>query len=382
MNTMMRKIGALKLTAVSMLFVIISTNGFAQDLYLLAGTYTGTGSKGIYVYRFNTATGKTAWISNTDTASNPSFLTVSGNYVYAVNETSGSKPGQVSAYKFDKEKGTLQLLNTQLTGGGNPCYLSLSPEGKWLTVANYSGGSLSVFPVNKDGSLQPCAQLILHTGNSINTKRQSQAHVHETVFSPDSKYLFTPDLGMDKVMTYQFDAGVPQPLSAASTNYTIIKPGSGPRHIVFSANKKYAYLINELSGMVIVYNYNKGELSEIQELPTYPEGFKGAVDGAEICLAPDGKFLYTSQRADENLISIFSIDKHSGKLKIKEQQPAFGKGPRNFMIDPTGNYLLVAHQNSDNIVIFKRDKKSGLLTNTGDEIKVPKPVCLVMTKTE
>lgn len=359
--------------------VLILPCCLAQDFYLLAGTYTGTGSKGIYVYRFNAATGKAAWVSNTDSIVNPSFLAVHGDYLYAVNETSRAKPGKVSSFFFDKKSGSLHFLNAQYTGGDNPCHLAVSADGKWLTVANYSGGNLSVFPINKDGSLNPYAQLIRHTGKSINEKRQKQAYVHQTVFSPDNGYLFTPDLGLDQVLVYKFNPEAENPLSPASPPYIAVAPGSGPRHLVFSPNKKFAYLINELSGMAMAYSYADGVFSKIQELPAHPQGFTGVIDAAEIDVSPDGKFLYTSLRGKGNLVSVFRINAHTGKLKLKEHQPALGKAPRNFTIDPTGNYLLVANQDSDNIVIFHRNKRSGLLKATGDEIKMPKPVCLLMT---
>lgn len=358
--------------------VLILPCCLAQDFYLLTGTYTGTGSKGIYVYRFNAATGKAEWISNTDSIVNPSFLAAHGDHVYAVNETSRATPGKVSSFFFDKKSGSLRFLNAQYTGGDNPCHLALSADGKWLAVANYSGGNLSILPVNQDGSLMPYAQLIRHAGKSINERRQKQAHVHQTVFSADNTYLFAPDLGLDQVVIYTFNPQAESPLSPASPPYIDIAPGSGPRHLVFSPNKKFAYLVNELSGMAMAYSYANGVFSKIQELPIYPQGFKGAIDAAEIDVSPDGKFLYTSQRGEGNLLSVFRINEHTGKLKLKGHQPVLGKAPRNFTIDPTGNYLLVANQDSDNIVIFHRNKRSGLLKATGDEIKMPKPVCLLM----
>ncbi len=172
----------------------------AQNFYLLAGTYTSSGSKGIYVYRFNAQTGKATLLSSTDSTTNPSYVVFShsGNFVYAVNETDGTNPGRVSAFAFNKSSGNLKLLNSEFTGGDDPCHLSVSRNGKWLLVANYTGGSVSAFPLNKDGSLKPYSQLIQDSGTSVNKERQEKAHVHAAVFSPDETYLFTPDLGMDK----------------------------------------------------------------------------------------------------------------------------------------------------------------------------------------
>jgi 6-phosphogluconolactonase len=363
-------------------FLLGSLCASAQSFYLFAGTYTGSGSKGIYVYNFNSQTGKAKWVSNTDSSTNPSYLTVAhnGDFVYAVNETNGANPGRVSAYAFNKNKGTLEFLNTVLSGGDDPCYISTSNDDKWAAVANYTSGSVAVFPVNKNGSIQPYSQLIKDSGSSINKDRQATAHVHEAVFSPDNAYLFTPDLGMDKVMIYKFNHLSKQPLKPSSPAFVKAAPGSGPRHFAIHPNKKYAYLIHELSGTVTTYSYNNGKLIQLQDLPAHPAGYSGTIGSAEIAISPDGKFLYASNRGDENTITIFSINSSTGKLKLDGYQSTLGKGPRNFIIDPTGNFLLAANQNTDNIVIFKRNKQTGLLIKNGEEIHVPKPVCLQMLK--
>lgn len=360
-------------------FLIFCTNFcFAQKFYLLAGTYTGSGSKGIYVYSFNASNGQIKWVSNTDTASNPSFVIFSHNkkFVYAVNETNGKDPGRVSAYIFNKKNGTLQFINSQLSGGDDPCYLALSLNDKWLTVANYTSGSATVFPINNDGSLQPYVQLIQDTGTSVNKDRQEKAHVHETVFSSGDHYLFTPDLGADKVMIYKFNAHSKKPLTPSLPAFVKTPAGNGPRHILFSTNKKFAYLICELSGTVLVYNYNDGKLKQIQEIAAHPKGYKGEIGSAELAISPDGKFLYASNRGDENTFAIFSINSFTGKLKTVGYQDVKGTMPRDFIIDPTGKYLLVANQGSNNIVIFKRNAKTGLLSSLRDQVQVQKPVCL------
>jgi 6-phosphogluconolactonase len=352
----------------------------AQNFYLFAGTYSGSGSKGIYVYRFNAQTGKATWVSNTDSATNTSFVSVSnnGNFVYAVNETGGINPGRVSAFSFNKKNGTLKLLNSQPTGGDDPCHLSLSRNGKWLVVANYSGGSVSVFSINKDGSLNPYTQVVQNSGESINKERQDKAHVHAVVFSPDEAYVLAPDLGVDKVMIYKFNPLSEKPLTPSSQAYAKTLPGDGPRHLTFHPGKKFAYVINELSGSVTAYRFDKGKMSEIQHIITHPKEYTGTPGSAEIFTSPDGKFLYASNREDENTITIFSINASTGKLKLKGYQSTLGKTPRNFVIDPTGNYLLAANQETDNIVIFNRNRQTGLLTETKEQIHVSKPVCLQM----
>jgi 6-phosphogluconolactonase len=371
---MNKTISALKIPLIfSSMFLFMSCT--SQEYYLLIGTYTKTGSKGIYVYSFNAKDGTVKPVSSTDSCTNPSFVIMSKDqkYLYAVNETNGSNPGRVSAYSFDKKNGQLHFLNTTLSGGDDPCHLAVSDDNKWLTVANYSSGTTTVFSINDDGSIKPYSQIIY---DSIYRKAGDNAipHVHETVFSPDEKFLFTPDLGLDKVMIYQFNHESQQPLVLSSS---VESPGgSGPRHITFHPNKKFVYLMHEMGGIVTVYYYDDGKLEQVQELPTFPGGFEGKKDGAEVCVSPDGKFLYVSNRGDLNSITIFSIDPTDGKLTLKGYQSTLGKGPRSFIIDPTGNFLLVAHQYTNDVIIFKRDKNSGLLTKTDNEIELPIPVCL------
>jgi 6-phosphogluconolactonase len=368
-----------------LLFVVCLFSSFycsAQNFYLLVGTYTQKGSKGIYVYRFNAATGKAEWVSNTDSASNPSFVIIAPDqkHVYAVNETGGKNPGMVSSYAFDKNTGKLTFINQQPTGGDAPCHLAISKDSKWITVANYTGGSLSAFAVNKDGSISPNSQLIQHQGSSVNKGRQEKAHVHETVFSPAGDYLFTPDLGTDKIEVYKFNPAAAKPLSPAATPFVAVNPGNGPRHITFHPNGKWAYVIEELSGTVEAYTYSNGKLSALQTIATHPAEFKGQPGSAEVELSPDGKFLYASNRGEENNIAIFAVNTATGKLELKGYQSTLGKAPRHFIMDPSGAYLLAANQDSDNIVIFKRNKQTGLLQDTGNQIKVSMPVCVQLLK--
>ena len=348
----------------------------SKDFYLLAGTYTKTGSKGIYVYKFDAESGNPKLVSNTDSAVNPSYIALSGNYLYAVNETGGDKPGRVSAYSFDKKNGKLTLLNSQLSGGDDPCFVSLTKDGKWVAVGNYSGGNFSIFPVNEDGSLKPSSQVIQHEGSGPNQDRQSKPHVHATVFSPDNNYLLVTDLGLDKIMVYKFDKNNQKPVSDTPFSIVSVTPGGGPRHITFSNDGKHVYLVRELDGMANVFDYKDGELKQIQEIAMHPGSDPTKMDGAEIVISPDNKFLYISNRGKENSLSIFSIDETTSKLTSIGYQSVSGKNPRNFIIDPTGNYLLVANQDSNNVTIFKRDKKTGLLEKTDKELEIPMPVCL------
>ncbi len=345
----------------------------AQEHTLLIGTYTSSGSDGIYVYKFNAQTADTKLLSSVKT-SNPSYLAVSPNmkFVYAVNE---NDPGGISAFSFNKDSGTLTKLNETISAGAHPCYISINKNGNNLVVGNYSSGNIAVAGINYNGSVSQPRQLIQHKGSSINTKRQEKPHVHAVVFSPDSKFLFAPDLGIDKVMIYKVAAGSGA-LIPADQPYVEVKAGAGPRHFTFHPNGKFAYLMEELSGAVSVYQYNNGQLTLLQNTSAHPLSYDAAIGSADIHVSPDGKFLYCSNRGDANSISIFSIDLETGMIQIAGFQPTLGVHPRNFTIDPDGNFLLVANRDSDEVVIFKIDKKTGLLDDSKKRIKVSKPVCL------
>jgi 6-phosphogluconolactonase len=349
-----------------------------QNNYLLVGTYTGGKSQGIYVYKFNTATADNSFVSAAN-SSNPSFLAVSPNqkFVYTVNENADSTRftvgGNISSFAFDRTSGTLTEINKQPSGGKHPCYVAVDKTGRWVFAANYSSGSLGLLHANTNGSLDSLHQWIQHEGSGPDTERQKGPHVHSTILSPDNKYLFVCDLGTDKVTLYAFDK---KKGSLKYKNAVSSTPGSGPRHLDFSRNGKVVYVAEELTATICSYTFNNGNLQLLQRTSVLPADFKGAVGVADIHVSPDGKFLYCSDRGDDNNISIFSINPVNGNISLVGHQSTLGKGPRNFNFDPSGNFLLVANQNSDTIIIFKVDKRTGLLTDTGKTISIPSPVCV------
>jgi 6-phosphogluconolactonase len=355
--------------------LLFSLYGFCQDEhYLIIGTYTSGTSEGIYVYKFNSQTGDFSYVSKAK-AGNPSFLAISPDehFVYAVNEDASDK-GSVTAFSFDKSNGSLTLLDKQSSGGDHPCYVAVDKTGKWVTVGNYTGGSLSILPVMANGMLGNAAT-IQHTGSGPDKQRQEKAHVHSTNFSPDNNYLFVPDLGMDKVMAYSFNAGSGK-LSPAPVPFMQTTPGSGPRHMDFHPSGKFAYLVEEMSGTVSAYTYKNGKLTFIQRISSLPAEYTGPKSGADIHVSPDGGFLYSSNRGESNTLAIYAIDRKTGRLTLKGHQSTVGKTPRNFNFDPSGNFILAANQNTDNIAILARDKKTGMLKDTGKKIEVSKPVCI------
>jgi 6-phosphogluconolactonase len=345
---------------------------------LLIGTYSSPDMNGIHVYTFNSETAAFSKKAEVGGISNPSYLAVSADNknVYAVNEV-GKGQGSVSAFSFEPSSGKLTLLNHASSGGDGPCYITVDDKKRLVFVGNYSGGSLAAVPLNKDGSFQENIQAITHSGSSV-LKNQDKPHVHATVLSPDGKFLFVPDLGTDKVNIYRVDYSGSKALVPANPGFVDVKAGSGPRHFTFDSEGTFAYLIQEMTGVVTAFSYADGKLQAKQSIGLAPSGFSGRIDAADIHLSPDGNFLYGSLRGDINEIVILRVDKKGG-LTYAGRQSTLGKTPRNFAIDPTGKFLLVANQNSGDIIVFRRDQKSGLLTDTGKKITVDKPVCLKFT---
>jgi len=366
----------------ALLTFIFSLTSNSQKYYLFIGTYTNTGSKGIYVYRFDASTGKAEWVSNTEGVINPSYLSIApgGKYLYACTETRTANAGSVSAFVFNSETGALAFINKQPSGDDNPVYITVHKSGRWVVNGNYTGGSLSVYPVNADGSLQAASQVIQHNGSSVNKERQDRPHVHSTIFSPSQDYLMVPDLGLDKILIYRFTATALQPLQYEEPLTAITYPGSGPRHLTFHPNGKYVYLAEEMSGTVMAYTYKEGRLDSLQQLPAHGDTATAPFGSADIHTSPDGRFLYVSNRGKENNIAIFSIHQQTGKLTIAGYESTLGQVPRNFIVEPSGKFLLVANQETGNVVVYKRNKKSGLLQPMQQQIKVPLPTCLQMLR--
>lgn len=358
-------------------FALTAIQAQKNKLNLVVGTYTKPcDSKGIYVYEFDSKTGEFSLKNNTENIINPSYLTVSSDnkFVYSVSEN--DKKSSVSAFGYNSESGKLDFINYQNPNGLNPCYV-INDE-KNVITANYSSGNISVLGKNNDGSIGEVKQIVQHTGKSINANRQEAPHAHMVYFSPDKKYVLANDLGTDKVYLYQNNPNSATEVLTLKSSIDV-KPGSGPRHLIFSKNGKYVYVLQELDGTITSFSYADGILAKVSETTVVASDFKGDIGAADIHISPDGKFLYATNRGTANDISAFKILKN-GKLDFVQRTSTLGKGPRNFNIDPSGNFLLVGHQYTNDIVIFKRDKKSGMLTNSGKKIELCSPVCLVFTK--
>ncbi len=352
------------------------------------GTYTRRESfvngkaEGLYIYDLDPATGEltyAATVSGPGTV-NPSFLTLAPNksYLYVVNEITGGKGphGIVSAFAIDPVTRHLRYLNQQSTHGLAPCYASIEPQGRYCLVANYETGSVCILPIREDGRLGEATDTVQFSGSGPNPERQEGPHAHMIVPSPDRSCILAVDLGTDRIMAFRLDLEQGK-LDPISPRWTQMPPGSGPRHLVFHPQKPFAYVISELQSKVTVFHFmeQQGVFEPLQTLSTLPVDFKGPNLGAEIKIAPSGRFVYASNRGDDSL-AIYAVDQEDGKLSIIGHQSSHGTGPRDFTIDPSGALLLVANQDTDTVVTFWINQESGMLTATGHVAKVPTPVCL------
>ncbi len=369
---------ALALGALSM--VGNAADAARQKSRFYVGTYTDHGSKGIYAYRFDSATGASTSQGLAAESANPSFLAIasSGKFLYAVNEIwkfNGQPTGAVSAFAIQPATAKLTLLNQVSSRGAGPAHIALDRSGKYALVSNYDAGSVTVFPLLADGSLGEATASVQHKGSSVNKERQEGPHAHAAVFSPDNRFVIVADLGLDQLLVYSFNAAA----GTLASDPQIVRavPGAGPRHLVFDAAGRHLYVVNEMQSTVVTYAYDaaNGTLSELQIVSALPKGFARASEAAEIEIHSSGKFLFASNRGDDS-IAVFAVNAKDGTLTPLEFVSTGGKTPRNFELDPTGAWLLVANQDSDDIVVFRVDPSTGHLTRSGPELHVPSPVCV------
>lgn len=362
------------------------SNGGQLTVYV--GTYTHGGnnpaeaSRGIYRYGLDMATGELTYQAVTEGILNPSFLALSPSQdrLCAVSETPGSD-GFLCAYRVDAQTGDLIFLNRESTQGESPAYVAVTPDGRCALVSNYSSGKAAlVFPIKGDGSLEAASSSVEHEGSGPNEARQEAAHPHAIVPDPSGRYAYVPDLGMDKVMIYRLDTANGW-LTPTDPPGLSVKPGAGPRHLAFHPNGRFTYLICELDSTVVglAFNCETGGLDALQTVSTLPEGYTGENTAAEICVSPDGRFVYGSNRGHDSIV-IYTVDAESGQLSFVAHQATQGKQPRYFGIDPTGMYLLAANQGSDTVVTFRIDRETGRLAETGYMTTVPMPVCIAFLR--
>ena len=371
--------------------VSAATDSPKNKYLLFVGTYTGKESKGIYAYRFNAASSELTPLGVAAETTNPSFLAIdpTRRFLYAVNEVpdyKGGNSGAISAFSIDSQKddfragdlriAKLSLLNQVASRGADPCYIAFDKTGNYALVANYTGGSVTVFPVRSDGRIGESSAFVQHAGSSVNHERQQGPHAHWIETTPDNRFAIAVDLGLDELLVYRFDAKAGS-LTANLPPYAKLDAGAGPRHLAFHPNGKFAFVVNELQSTITTFSYDAraGALHKLKTVSTLPKAFSGNNDTAEIHVHPNGKFLFASNRGHDS-IAVFAIDRHTAVLTLVDHFPTQGKTPRNFEIDPTGKFLFLANQDTNNVVVFRIDPNSGRLTPTGQTLHVPSPVCL------
>ena len=351
----------------------------AGALRAYVGTYTGPKAKGIYVFRFDSESGKPGPVELAAEVRSPSFLAIHPHrrFLYAVNESGGSGKrggGAVSAFAIDEGSGKLSLLDEESSGGDGPCHIVVDSAGKNVLIANYGGGSVAALPISGDGKLGPATAFIQHRGSSVDPGRQKGPHAHAIVLDAKNRFALTADLGLDKVLVYRFD---PAKGSLEAAGDAALKPGSGPRHLAFHPDGRRIYVINELSSTLTAFRYDaeRGALQDIGTASTLPEGHSGRNSTAEIVVHPSGRFVYGSNRGHDS-IALFALDAQSGMPRFVECRPTGGKTPRNFTVDASGRWLLAANQDSDTITVFRIDPATGKLTREGEALEAPAPVCI------
>lgn len=354
----------------------------AKHYFVYVGTYTTkTASMGIYAFRYDASSGKLTSLGVAAETQDPSWVAIhpNGKFLYSVNEA--GKNSMVSAFSLDAKTGKLTLLNQLPALGEDPCYLSFDRTGKYVFVANYTSGNVVVFPIGADGKLGAATANVRDEGKlGPNKERQEGPHAHWIEASAGNRYAYTSDLGLDKVAIYKFDAASGKLTNPGSNQQdafsATLPPGSGPRHVAFSRNGNFMYVLSELQSTVTLFaNDAREKYRSVQTISALPKDFSGRNDAAEISIHPSGNFLYISNRGHES-IGLFHIDPATGKLAASGDYSVEGKEPRHFAIDPSGNFLLAEDQLSDKVVTFRIDLNSGALTPTGDTVEVPSPVCL------
>lgn len=336
------------------------------------GTYTKENSEGIYKFTLDTEAKKISNVTLAAKLNNPTYVTINRNNEYLYSVVKEGESGGVAAYSINSKTGELTEENRQVVEGASPCHVSVDSRNHTVVTANYHKGTIESFEVNEDGTINPATSIMAHEGSGPNKERQEKPHAHYAGYTPDEKYVVGVDLGIDKIITYEIKDSVLTEVNRLSVN-----PGSGPRHITFHPNGKYAYVMTELSSEVIVLTYNpaEGSFTELQYISTIPKAFDENNQGSAIHISSDGRFVYAGNRG-HNSIAVFSVDENSGKLTFVAHTSTEGNWPRDFVLDSTEKFLVATNEKSHNLVLFSRSESTGELTLLQSDVAVPEPVCV------
>lgn len=342
------------------------------------------GEKGaIHAYRLDAESGALKLLHRTTDVENPFFLALSpdNRFLYSIHAEAfgGKEDEEVAAYALDGKSGKLKLLGRQSARGTASCYLDVDATGRAVVVANYSSGDVASLPIAADGSLQAAASFVKHTGSSVNPKRQQEPHAHCFVISPDNRFAFAADLGIDRIMCYRLDAETAK-ITPNTQPFVRTPPGGGPRHLTFHPNGKHVYVINELANSVTMYDYltETGMLIEQQTISTIPEDFDGTTHTADVKITPDGRFLYGTNRGHDTIAAYSIAD--DGRLTLIDIIPSLGKGPQNLAITADGKHLICANMPGNNVAVFRIDTEQGGLTSVGEPVEMPMPSCVMLVE--
>lgn len=335
------------------------------------GTYTKGESEGIYTFSLDTEEARIQGVKLAASLDNPTYVTVSQDKQYLYSVVKEGEQGGAASFSI-KNNGELEELNRELSPGASPCHISVDSKNKTVVTANYHRGTVEAYLTTSNGSLEPVSSIIQHEGSGPDKERQEKPHVHYAGFTPDEKYVAVVDLGIDQLITYEVVNG-----QLKLANKLSLKPGCGPRHLTFHPNGDYAYLMTEMSSEVVALQYNNmdGSFQIIQYISTLPSDFTENSQGSAIHISSDGHFVYAANRGHDS-IAVYGVNQETGELTFIEHTLTEGNWPRDFVLDPTENYLIASNQNSSNLVLFKRDSVSGKLTLLQSDIKVPDPVCV------
>lgn len=335
------------------------------------GTYTKGESEGIYTFSLDTEEARIQGVKLAASLDNPTYVTVSQDKQYLYSVVKEGEQGGAASFSI-KNNGELEELNRELSPGASPCHISVDSKNKTVVTANYHRGTVEAYLTTSNGSLEPVSSIIQHEGSGPDKERQEKPHVHYAGFTPDEKYVAVVDLGIDQLITYEVVNG-----QLKLANKLSLKPGCGPRHLTFHPNGDYAYLMTEMSSEVVALQYNNkdGSFQILQYISTLPSDFTENSQGSAIHISSDGHFVYAANRGHDS-IAVYGVNQETGELTFIEHTLTEGNWPRDFVLDPTENYLIASNQNSSNLVLFKRDSVSGKLTLLQSDIKVPDPVCV------